>query len=526
MEERIQAASKRFLRAARRGRLRADRFRSIEARRRAPTVIRPVNLVRWRQIVLVVFLAAPRWATAGEKDAKPIALHHDNPHYFLFRGKPAFLLTSGEHYGAVLNKEFNYAVYLDELRARGFNLTRTFSGTYREIPGSFNIVENTLAPKPESYVCPWARSGTPGAGDGLDKFDLKKFDPAYFERLKDFVGQAGRRGIVVELVLFCTIYKDELWAVNPMKLGNNVQNFGNVDRQAVYTLESKQLTEVQEALVRKIVTELKDFDNLYYEVCNEPYFGGVTQAWTDRMVEVIRDAEKDLPTKHLVAQNIANGAKKIDKPNPGVSIFNFHYATPPDTVKQNYDLKKALADDETGFRGKADLPYRTEAWDFLLAGGAVYSNLDYSFTVKQPGGTAVVTTSPGGGGPELRRQLQVLGDFLAGFDFVNMKPNNAVLKGGIVKSVSLTGGDQPEARVTARALVEPGKAYAIYIRGGSQIDLAVDLPAGSYRAEWVNTKSGKIEKKEDVKPLGRDSILTSPKYADDIALRIVRVPKK
>jgi hypothetical protein len=162
----------------------------------------------------------------------------------------------------------------------------------------------------------------------------------------------------------------------------------------------------------------------------------------------------------------------------------------------------------------------------LLAGGAVYSNLDYSFTVKQPGGTAVVTTSPGGGGPELRRQLQILKEFLSGFDFVKMQPNNAVLKGGIVKSASLVGGDPPEARVTARALVEPGVAYAIYIRGGSQIDLAVDLPSGIYRAEWVNTKSGKVEKKEDIKPLGHDHILTSPKYADDIALRIVRMAKK
>src|SRR5262245_11031978 len=35
--------------------------------------------------------------------AEPLALHPDNPHYFLFRGKPTILITSGEHYGAVLN---------------------------------------------------------------------------------------------------------------------------------------------------------------------------------------------------------------------------------------------------------------------------------------------------------------------------------------------------------------------------------------------------------------------------------------
>jgi len=40
--------------------------------------------------------------------AGPIALHPDNPHYFKWRGKAAVISTSGEHYGAVLNLDFNY----------------------------------------------------------------------------------------------------------------------------------------------------------------------------------------------------------------------------------------------------------------------------------------------------------------------------------------------------------------------------------------------------------------------------------
>jgi hypothetical protein len=35
--------------------------------------------------------------------ASPLALHPENPHYFLFRGKPTVLITSGEHLGAVIN---------------------------------------------------------------------------------------------------------------------------------------------------------------------------------------------------------------------------------------------------------------------------------------------------------------------------------------------------------------------------------------------------------------------------------------
>ncbi len=471
---------------------------------------------RWL-LSLVVILAG---RTAWTEPVVPLRLYPDNPHYFLFRGKPTLLLTSGEHYGAVLNRDFDYIHYLDTLQACRFNLTRTFAGTYREVPGSFGITENTLAPDPPRYLCPWARGTTPGAADGLTKFDLHTWDPAYFKRLKDFVAQAGKRGIVVELVLFCTIYDDKLWDVNPMRAGNNVQGFGNISRREVYTLKDPQLTAVQEAFVRKIVTELKDCDNIYYEICNEPYFGGVTQAWTDRMIAAVVDTEKAFAARHLIAQNIANGSAKINRPNAHVSIFNFHYANPPNAVAVNDRLHRVIADDETGFRGKEDRSYRTEGWEYLLAGGAVYSNLDYSFTCAHPDGTARVTTSPGGGGPALRRQLQILKEFLDGFDFVKMRPDNAVIKSGTVGA--RLAGSPPEARVTARALVEAGRAYAIYVRGGTQAELVLDLPAGDYRAEWVNPRSGRIDKQEGFTHQGGPKALASPAYVEDIALRVRR----
>ena len=44
---------------------------------------------------------------------KPITLHPQNPHYFLYKDKPTVLITSGEHYGAVLNLDFDYVKYLN-----------------------------------------------------------------------------------------------------------------------------------------------------------------------------------------------------------------------------------------------------------------------------------------------------------------------------------------------------------------------------------------------------------------------------
>lgn len=67
---------------------------------------------------------------------EPLSLHPENPHYFLFRGKPAVLISSGEHYGAVLNLDFDYVTYLDELESVGLNLTRVFMGVYHEYPAT------------------------------------------------------------------------------------------------------------------------------------------------------------------------------------------------------------------------------------------------------------------------------------------------------------------------------------------------------------------------------------------------------
>jgi hypothetical protein len=445
---------------------------------------------------------------AAPAPADPIQLHPDNPHYFLFRGKPTIIITSGEHYGAVLNRDFDYKKYLPVLASHGFNYTRMFSGNYCENPGAFKIKHNTLGPAGGRLLCPWARSGEPGYAGGGNKFDLTKWDDAYFARFRDFLAEADKHGIVVECSLFCPFYGDEMWNVSPIKATNNVNNVGHVPRKEALSLKEKALTDMQLAMVRKIVTELNGFDNLTYEICNEPYFGA-SDDFQALVAKTIVETEARLPKKHLIAQNIANKQKKIDKPDPNVSIFNFHYAAPPNTVAMNYGLDRVIGDDETGFRGTGPQPYRLEAWDFVIAGGGLFNNLDYSFQVGHEQGDGDID-APGGGGPVYRKQIEILRGFINAFDFIHMKPDN-----GVIKAVT---GD----KASARALVQAGRAYAIYVNGGGVTELTVDLPAGKYRAEWVSTKTGEVETQTTFDHAGGQHAIKAPKYEDDIALRIVR----
>src|SRR5258708_7584440 len=378
-------------------------------------------------LTVLSFLCLELTASAA---AAPLALHPENPHYFLFRGQPTVIVTSGEHYGAVLNLDFNYVKYLDTLALDGLNGTRTWSGAYCEPSAAFSISHNTRAPLAGRFICPWARSSQPGYANGGNKFDLTKWDKAYFKRLKDFMAQARKRNVIVELNLFCPFYEESMWALSPMNAANNVNGIGAFARTNVYTLDkSDGLLPVQEEMVRKLVSELKGFDNLYYEICNEPYFGGVTLEWQRHIADIITQAEAPFGARHLISQNIANYKATIENPHPGVSIFNFHYATPPDTVEANFHLGKVIGENETGFRGTNDSQYRMEAWDFIIAGGGLFNNLDYSFTAGHEDGTFVYPeTQPGGGSPALRRQYGLLKQLIQRFAFLHMRPDNQLVR--------------------------------------------------------------------------------------------------
>jgi hypothetical protein len=473
-----------------------------------------------KDLRLILFLLSVIQLSACNSPELPqlLSLNPGNPRYFLFRGKPAILIGSTEHYGAVMNKDFDYITYLNEVSASGLNLTRTFSGAYLEPAGAFGIKNNTLAPFPGKYICPWLRSKEPGYMNGGNKFDLSEWDEAYFSRLKDFIAEAGKRNIVVELDLFSNYYDTVQWKLSPLNILNNINRIGDFkDHKEVLSLKHTDLLNVQELMVRKIIHELKDFDNLYYEVCNEPYFGDTLalREWEAHMTEVVMEAEKDFHQKHLISNNVANNYKLVSDLRNGVSIYNFHYARPPLTVDMNYNLNRVIGDNETGFDGIEDSKYRAEAWNFILAGGGLFDHLDYSFTTGTEDGSGTIEEGqPGGGGRSLRNQFRILAEFMKSLDYINMKPLN---------SSKIMFLDQ--SGETVRGMVHPDNLMALYLHrnntGSAVSVMEIELPAGSYNVICTDTRSGKqTVTSMTSKKYGRMRI-TTPAYSEDLALKII-----
>jgi hypothetical protein len=224
----------------------------------------------------------------------PVALHPDNTKYFLFRGKPLVLVTATEHYGSVINRAFDFTRYLDDAADKKMTLTRTFL-LYREL----QTPRNPSSPcKPESpdYLAPYPRTGPGKAQDGEPVYDLDRWNPEYFDRLRRFLRQASDRGIVVELTLFSHLYNDTIWKLSPLRASNNRQGVGKGAWPDYVSLRDRALVERQTAYARRVVRATCDFDNVYYEVCNEPAGGrpkhasvAEVDAWLAEMAGVVRD---------------------------------------------------------------------------------------------------------------------------------------------------------------------------------------------------------------------------------------------
>jgi hypothetical protein len=293
------------------------------------------------------------------------------------------------------------------------------------------------------------------------------------------------------------------------------------------------LMQYQENFVRKLVTELKDFDNIYYEIQNEPwsdnsdeYFAinpndsatdlywrrkadlpnDAANAWQKRMGELITGTESTFDHQHLIAQNFCNFMCPIREVSDYVSIINIHYAL-PQAVEYNYGYDLPVSFDEDGFCGTGERRYRENGWNFILAGGGIYNNLDYSFFIGYEDGT-MINDAPGFGSQALRAQLAFLKEFMEGFDFIRLKPSRHLVR--------LAPGTVPQV------LANEGKEYAVYLYGGSRCDLQLTIPPGRYEATWLNTVSFESVKSEVLDHKGDVMTLASPEYDGDIALKIIR----
>lgn len=465
--------------------------------------------------------------------SQPVSLHPSNPHYFMYHGKPTILITSAEHYGALVNGAFDYVKYLNALQSYGLNYTRIYPGALIEPVDKF-IKGNTLGVHPDHLVLPWARSNIPGYAQGGMLFDLDQWNSLYFDRLKDFISEANKRDIIVEICFFNCQYKDT-WAISPLYFKNNIQQEGNCDFNDAQTLKYPDVTKRESDYVRKIVQEVNSYDNVILEICDEPILFDTPDTlagpWIRHMINVILETERPMPKKHLIAQQLQGDMDgPVDFSNdPDVRIIVSQYAWAAGdqmggmkALDYEYGHFKAIELNETDYYpvwyGEGNdkvAASRVEAWEFITGGGAGFNQLNGIYSVENPAGKTPDND-------QICSSLRALKEYIHSFDYIKMKPDRNLVIHGI-----------PE-KVFYRVLAEHRKQYSMYIHHGRRIKdsyyfvtpekfserLIIALPKGKYRAEWINPANGSVIRTDLITSEGKNCQLKTPEYSVDIALRI------
>ncbi len=489
---------------------------------------------------------------ASDRPAAPISVHPDNPKYFLFRGRPLVLLAATEHYGSVVNRAFDFERYLADAADKRQTMTRTFL-LFREQQSSRNP-SSPIKPESPDFITPYPRVGTAKAADGEPAYDLDQWNPEYFSRLRRFLECASRRGIVVELTLFSNTYADGVWALNPLRASNNLQKVGAVEWQDYTSLANRPLNERQFAYVEKIIEETSGFDNVYYEICNEPGGGFAghaspsdVDAWQAEVGRVARAALKRLGRTHLVVGSQAFSyvpkftqpldATFADKtfdavnvhPLPGtvlggrtynmgnfmskelalaeVAAFCRAAAADPKPVILDEDNCASIYRDPTGWT-----IHRKRAWIAAMS-LAHYDYIDFSITVGSETGTKESNAA-------IRTWFGHLSEFVHARDLVHAKL--------APKWIERT----PPSLVSA-ALEFDGREWVAYLADAREVtdaaagepiagDVAFRLPQGRYRATLISPTTGGESPATGLQG-GSDPVSVDlPAFRHDVVLRVVR----
>jgi len=239
----------------------------------------------------------------------PLRVHPANPRYFTDGNGQAIYLTGSHMHDNLVDHStrptFDYPAYLDFLERYNHSFIRMWTWEHARVSQPANTWLD-FSP------LPYQRTGPGNALDGKPKFDLTKFNQAYFDRLRARVMGARDRGIYVSVMLF------EGWSVNgfdrhkpvfrawyghPFNINNNINGVdGDPERNErgdeVHTLKIPSVTRLQLAYIRKVVDTLNDLDNVLYEIANE--CPRDSEDWQYSMINYIHAHERHKPTQHPV----------------------------------------------------------------------------------------------------------------------------------------------------------------------------------------------------------------------------------
>ncbi|TWU42691.1 DUF6298 domain-containing protein [Novipirellula artificiosorum] len=427
--------------------------------------------------------APPNAAGMVEKQSVmgPLVVHAGNGRYFATPdGKPVWL--TGSHTWATLQERgiegetpaFDYEQYLGFMQHHDHNFLRLWAWEHSQW---MQFVDSDVHVRYKPTI--FQRTGPGVALDGAPKFDLTKFNPEFFQRLRERVEEARKRNIYVSVMFFqgfsvkkppASPRSGNNWHGNPFNKLNNINGIdgdpsGRDAGHELHTLLTPDVTRVQEAYVRRVIDTLNDLENVLWEIGNELPASSVEFQY--HMVDSVREYESSKAKQHLIgmtgapvktAELMASGADWISPPG---SVWTDN---PPPC-----DGNKIIVVDTDHCRAmKYDPDW---VWiNFTRGNHFILMDSYMDFRVgspKQPDPKWNPTRDAMGAARRLSEQL----------DLSHMKP-------------------LPELASSGFCLADPGTSWVVFHPGGDS--LSVQTGRGRWRATWLDPITGKAVSHRDV----------------------------
>ncbi len=251
--------------------------------------------------------------SAAESSNQPITGEltvSSNPHYFKDGHGAALILNGSQTWNTLQDwgadgsvQALDFDAFVKFLTAHGHNFTLlwtvelpNFCGRPSPAPSGFTVTP-----------LPWKRTGPGTATDGGLRFDLTKFDPSFFDRLRARVQALDNAGIYVGVYLFTGEFLNIFRCSNdgyPLTGANNINGVddgytgGKQGINAVSMDAPNAITKFQDAYVEKVIDTLNDLPNVLWVVSEEGPSKSVW--WNNHQISHIRAYESGKAHQHPI----------------------------------------------------------------------------------------------------------------------------------------------------------------------------------------------------------------------------------
>jgi Family of unknown function (DUF6298)/Domain of unknown function (DUF5060)/Putative collagen-binding domain of a collagenase len=356
---------------------------------------------------------------------------------------------------------------------------------------------------------PWARSDTGTAADGLPKYDLTRFNPWYFKRLKEFADLCDEKGTILfhKYHMQHALLEGQMHYVDfPWRPANCIQDTGMPDTipaaNVFYDVSHPERRKLHRLYIRKCLDVLGDNRNVVHLTGQEftgpldfvAFWLDTIREWeaeTGKQVAVGLGAPKDVQDAILADAERAAAVDVLDlrywwyradgsmfapeggRELPGRGIERGSKQAGETSPEQIYRKVREYRD---RFPGKAVMDAvqagREQNWAFLMAGGGMLVRGGISYPDHADPPEYVKPLDVDIVLPAYRFICEHLAHRLPG-----MGPQDAVAG--------------PSGRLWC--LGEQDKTYLVYALGGGTFSLDLSGVKGNYAARWLDPRTGELQ---------------------------------